>query len=224
MSTPAVVRPPLDIDIVTTLDVGPGGLDRYRELVGDRSGPLIKYRQGSLTLVSPSHLHECSAERLDGFIKAICSELDIDYHATATTLYRRPGLDSGIEADKTYYIGQEMSLRGVTRDLDLSVDPPPDLAAEIVVTHNPEKSLAICQELGIPEVWVYWVKRGLLEFLHLGPDGTYRSAMTSMVFPFLAPADVLPWLDPQTSEPDNRWERRLRAWVRAELAPRRAPS
>src|SRR4051812_17623905 len=100
MSAPTLREIDLDIDMVTTLEVVPGGLDLYLELVGDCHGPLIKYRHGSLTLVSPSPSHERGAERLDGMVKAICAELDVDYKAMASTLFRRNDLDSGIEADK----------------------------------------------------------------------------------------------------------------------------
>jgi Uma2 family endonuclease len=43
-------------------------------------------------------------------------------------------------------------VRGVTGYIDLTVYPPPDLAIEVVVTHSPAKSLAVCRELGVPEV------------------------------------------------------------------------
>ena len=62
LETPDVTEPITDVDMVTTLEVGPGGLDRYLDLVGDRRNPLIKYHGGSLTLVSPSHKHERGAE------------------------------------------------------------------------------------------------------------------------------------------------------------------
>jgi Uma2 family endonuclease len=144
--------PAIEIDMVTDLDIGPGGVDRYLELVGDHAGPLIKYRRGRLTLVSPSHEHERGAERLDGVVKAICAELDIDYYASSSTLFRQPDLDSGIEADKTYYVAHEPDVRGVKGGIDLAIYPPPDLVVEVVITHNPAKSLAICRELGVPEV------------------------------------------------------------------------
>ncbi len=155
-----------DVDMVTTLEIGQGGLDRYLNLVGDRRNPLIKYRDGSLTLVSPSRRHERGSDRIDGLIKEICAVLNIDYQATASTLFRRPGLDHGIEADKTYYLEHERDIRGLEDedDIDLTVYPPPDLAVEVVATHNPGKSLAICRELRIPEVWVYWVRRRMPEF------------------------------------------------------------
>ena len=218
LEAPAVLG---DVDMVTTLDIGPGRLDRYLDLVGDRRNPLIKYREGSLTLVSPSQKHERGAERIDGLIKGVCAVLGIGYRSTASTLYRRPGFDHGVEADKTYYIEHEPAVRGVDEEIDLTVYPPPDLAVEVVVTHNPAKSLAVCQELGVPEVWVYRVKRRSLEFLHLDAQGRYVPAQSSRSFSFLTPADVLPWIESQTDEPDNLWESRLRAWVRDELAPRR---
>lgn len=222
LEAPAVAEDVTGIDMVTTLEIGPNGLDRYLELVGDRRNPLIKYHEGSLTLVSPSQRHERGAERIDGVIKGVCAVLGIDYHATASTLYRRPGRDHGIEADKSYYIANEPAVRDIEEeDIDLSVYPPPDLVVESVATHEVRKSLVICRELGVPEVWVYRVRQRSLEFLHLDAQGQYQAAPASRAFPFLTPADVLPWVRHTPGEPDNLWEARLRAWVGAELAPRR---
>jgi Uma2 family endonuclease len=212
-----------DIDRVTMLNIGPNGLDRYLELVGDRCNPLIKYRDGRLTLVSPSQRHERGADRLDDLIKMVCDELGIDSRATASTLYRRPGMDHGLEADKTYYVAHEPDVRGVAGDIDLTIHPPPDLAIEVVVSHSPVKSLEVCRELGVAEVWVYWTAAGELEFWHLDPSGQYVSATASRAFPFLSPADVLPWVEAISEEPDRLWRGRLRKWVCAELAPRLDP-
>src|SRR4051812_48732706 len=223
MSAPTLRELDLDIDMVMTLHVGPGGLDRYLELVEDRAGPLIKYRQGSLTLVSPSPSHERGADRLDGMVKAICAELDVDYKAMASTLFRRLDLDSGIEADKAYYIAHQAAVRVVEGDIDLTICPPPDLMIEVVVSHGPTKSLAICRELGVPEVWIYWARKGTLEFLHLDAEGRYSPQPVSRAFPSLTPGDVLPWIESSGEEPDNRWTRRLRTWVREVLTPRREP-
>jgi Uma2 family endonuclease len=212
---------PPGIDMVITLDIGPNGLDRYLELVGDRRIPLIKYHEGSLTLVSPSYKHERGAERIDGVIKAICAVLVINYRATASTLFRRSDRDHGIEADRSYYIASEPAIRGIEDEIDLTVYPPPDLMIEAVATHSPGEALAICREMGVPEVWVYWVRRKLLQFLHLDDQGQYQARPSSRAFPFLTPTDILPWVLETTSELDNLWETRLRAWVREELAPRR---
>lgn len=210
-----------DVDMVTELYLGPGGLDAYLKLVGDGKNPLIKYRNGSLTLMSPSQRHERGAERIDDLIKAVCDELGIDSRATASTLFRRPGMDHGIEADKTYYIEHEHAVREAAGDIDLSAYPPPDLAVEVAATHDPAKSLAVCRELGIPEVWIYRVRQRSLEFLVLDEQGHFVAGKASRAFPFLTAADVLPWVESSDEEPDRLWRRRLRAWVREELGGRR---
>src|SRR5262249_34849615 len=71
------------MDLVIELEIGPGNLDRFLELVGEEPGPRIKFLNGSLTLVSPSARHERGVDRLDPVIKAVCDELDIHYFATA---------------------------------------------------------------------------------------------------------------------------------------------
>lgn len=212
--------PPMG-DMVITLELGDGGLDGYLELVGDRSGPLIKCLDGSLTLVSPSHQHERGESRLDDFVKVVCDELEIDHRTARSTLLRPPGkLNDGIEPDSCYYIQHEADARHAGDHLDLSQIPPPDLLVEVVVSHGPSKSLDICLLLGVPEVWVHHPRSGKLQFLIL-QDGRYAGRTRSRCFPFLAPADVLPWLISPEDEPDNRWRRRLRDWVREVLAPRR---
>lgn len=212
------------VDMVMTLDIGPWGLDRFLALVGDRRGPRIKYRDGSLTLVSPSRKHERSSDRIDDLIKAVCVGRNVPILPTASTLFRAPGRDHGIETDQSYYVAHEPALRNLeAEETDLSAYPPPDLVVEVVVSNPPEKSLAICREMGVPEVWVYRERKRALEFLHLGPDGRYAPSEASRSFPFLAPADILPWLDPPAGEDYLAWEARLRAWVRDELAPRRQP-
>jgi Uma2 family endonuclease len=43
-------------------------------------------------------------------------------------------------------------MRGKT-DIDLAVDPPPDLVAEIDVTHRSLDREAIYAAMGVPEIW-----------------------------------------------------------------------
>ena len=43
------------------------------------------------------------------------------------TTFRREDLEKGLEPDQCYYITNEPKIRGKL-ELDLSVDPPPDLA------------------------------------------------------------------------------------------------
>ena len=212
-----------DADMVVHLGpVGWEGLEAYLKMIGDRRGPLIRYRDGNLTLVTPSPLHEHRSDRLDGVVKAIAVELDISCEPTGSTLFKRRDRDQGIEPDESYYIEHEAAVRGNEEKIDLTVSPPPDLAIEVVVTNPAAKSLAICRRLGVPEVWVHDVPRSKMAFLHLDATGQYVEAPTSRAFPFLASSELLPWVQSPGPEPYIQWERRLRAWVRDVLGPRHA--
>jgi len=212
---------PPDVDMVITLDVGAGGLDRYLALVGDRRGPRIRCLNGSLTLVSPSPLHERSTERLDAVIQTLGEELEIAFLPFDSTLLRPSGQTNvGLEPDKCYDIAHEAEARAAGDDLDLSRCPPPDLAVEVVVSHGPTRALALCKEMGIPEVWLYRPRGPRLEFLHLQGSG-YKAKDHSRSFPCLKPSDLLPWLKVDPNESYIAWKRRLRAWIANELAPRR---
>jgi Uma2 family endonuclease len=211
-------------DMVIELEIGPGNLDGFLEVVGEERGPRIKYLEGRLTLLSPSEDHERAADRLDALIKGVCVVLGIGYRAYGSTLFRRPGLDHGIEPDKSYYVQNCDSVKG--REIDLEIDPPPDLVVEIVVSHGAAKAMAICRGLRVPEVWVYHVRPPRLEIFHRKTTGkragNYAPADASLALPFLRPDEVATWLS-EGEEDDGAFDRRLREWVRSELAPRFLP-
>lgn len=58
----------------------------------------------------------------------------------------------GLEADECYWIQNESQMRG-KKEFDLDVDPPPDLALEIDITHSSLDRMAIYAGLKILEVW-----------------------------------------------------------------------
>ena len=217
-----LVSPSLDEESssVTLLDIGWEGFEAVAAMKGDRKYPRLIYAEGSLTLVSPSSAHERGGDRLDQFIKIICYELGVAYEATGATRYRRKDLERGIEGDKTYYIANEAVISENQEEVDLNVDPPPDLAIEVELTHPARDGVEIWRQLGVPEVWVHRPRRPSLTFLLLDPGRAYVESDTSRSFPFLSPSDVLGWIVPTKGERTLDWERRLRAWVRDELGPR----
>jgi len=221
MEPAAEARPEVRGDTVTTIDVGPHGLDAFLKAVQRLPGRL-RYRDGRVTLVSPSYPHERGNDHLDDIVEMICDELDIDYSAAASTLYQRDDLDRGIEPDQSYYIAHQGAIHEVEKGVDLRLYPPPDLVIEVVWSHSARVALEILQAMGVPEVWLYNVSARALQFLHLDDAGTYQPQTRSRAFPFLTTEDVLEQLrSGPANEPHNRWKRRLRAWVRDVLGPRR---
>ncbi len=205
--------------VVALTDLSWDDFEALARMKGERHHPRLLYRQGSLTLVSPSQRHEQAEDRLDSIVKAVTCELDIPCTATGATLFRRRDLDHGIEGDKTYYIANHpVACR--EQEIDLNVDPPPDLAIEVEVTHPAAEAVETWRRLGVPEVWVFEDRRGALRILHLDPGGHYRDASTSRAFPFLTAGEIQEWVARPRNEAESRWERQLRDWVRNELARR----
>ena len=87
-------------------------------------------------------------------------------------------------------------------ELDLKVDPPPDLAVEAVVSHGPKQALEIYRRLGVPEVWVC-TSRALTIF-RIGEDGTYAVTAESHALPTLRAEEIFDWADQPLFTNDRR--------------------
>ena len=59
----------------------------------------------------------------------------------------------GVEGDQTYYFANAARVRG-KKKIDLRRDPPPDLAIEVVVTHDADEAVEVYRRFRVPEVWV----------------------------------------------------------------------
>ncbi len=62
---------------------------------------------------------------------------------------RRKG--AGKEPDNAFYIGENERRMRKNKTLDLTVDPPPDVAIEVDNTRNSKRALAIYARVGVPE-------------------------------------------------------------------------
>lgn len=219
----SLIEPPasaVEMAVVLT-DIGWDGFETFVNLMGDRRFPRVLYANRSLTLVSPSLLHEHGSDRLDTVVRAVTYELDLPCQPTGSTLLRRRDLARGIMGDRTYYLANEARVRARLRnqeELDLNIDPPPDLAIEVEITHPAAGALETWRLLGVPEVWVYYGLRQVLTIFHLDGHGRYVEAPASLVFPFLTALEIQVWVAQPQTESETRWERRFRTRVRDELA------
>src|SRR5262249_18217718 len=160
------------------------------------------------------------AQLLGFFIPQVADELEVDYEPLGMTTWKRPDMEKGLESDQCYYIQNEAIVRQ-KEELDLEVDPPPDLAVEVDITSSSLSRMGIYAELRVPEVWRYDGPR--LTMYQLQPDGQYRPCETSLSFPGLHPADVERFLEMGRTMAKRQWARAIGDWVRNELIPRRNP-
>jgi Uma2 family endonuclease len=137
--------------------------------------------------------------------------------AGRTTTHKRSDLDRGTEPDQCYWFRENARRMVGKRQLDLNVDPPPDLVIEVDVTSSSLKRLPMFAAMEIPEVWR--LVGETLEFLHIQPDGTYQPHDLSRNFPSVPAADVARFLDLGRGQEETAWVRSFRAHIRERRAP-----
>jgi Uma2 family endonuclease len=184
--------------------------------LGDRPVRLT-YDRGNLELMSPSFEHETYAYLLGRFLDILTLELKIPMKACRSTTFRRQDLDRGLEPDNCYYLRHAAQLRG-RREIELTRDPPPDLAIEIDITRSSLDRMGIYAALGVPELWRF--DGEALQAYRLGAGGGYEPSAQSLAFPFLPLAEVVPFLHQGlTAADDTGVAEAFLAWVRQRILP-----
>jgi Uma2 family endonuclease len=156
----------------------------YTQLLREVGNRAIRmtFNEGELEIMSPLPEHEKYKKRIGRMIEIISLESNIPMEPLGSTTFALEDLLKGLEADECYYIQHSAEIRGKKR-LNLTIDPPPDLAVEVDITSRSIRREPIYAALGVPEIWRFANSR--LAILHLGAKGTYRTASRSKSFPFL---------------------------------------
>lgn len=123
-------------------------------------------------------------------------------------------MQNGIEPDQCFYIQNEAKIRG-KREIDLNVDPPPDLAVEIDNTSDSRLRFNSYQGLGVSELWRY---DGEVLYINLLQQGKYIQSSISRNFPKIPIIDVIPqFIEMSKTTGRNPTLRSFRNWVREQL-------
>jgi len=195
--------------------IGWKGYETLLDLLGDRAIRLT-YDRGSVEFMTTSQEHEQFGYLLGRVVDVLTEELYLPCICVGKTTWRREILDRGLEADDCFYLANAPRVRG--KKVDLSVDPPPDLAIEVEISRSALDRMGIYAALRVPEVWRY--DGETLRVERLQEDRTYVTSETSLSFPFLPLDEVVRFLKQGESMDHGDWRRQFRAWVRDELVPR----
>jgi Uma2 family endonuclease len=177
--------------------------------IGDR--PIrMTFDDGSLEIMSPLPKHEKWKTRIGRMIEILSLELNIPVEPLGSTTFRRKDRRKGLEPDECYYIRHAADIRGKDR-LNLKVDPPPDLAVEVDITHRSIDREPVYAALGIPELWRF--AHPELTVLLLNADGKYQSSSQSASLPFLPMDTFKAFLLRLEAEEQTAVLREFRDWV-----------
>jgi Uma2 family endonuclease len=193
--------------------------ETYERLLGDLEDRRLRltYDCGTLEIMSPSQAHERVKHVIARMIEAMTEVLEIPLQGGGSTTWRRRDLEKGLEPDECYWVQNESEVCG-RLELDLRVDPPPDLAIEVDVYSPSLDRLKIYGALGVPEVWRW--KDGCIEVHLRQPDGSFTMGARSACFPWLPMDEFRTWLDRGLTERETPWIRAFRGWIRQSLPAR----
>ncbi len=181
--------------------------------VGDRH-IFVTYDRGRLELMSPSFRHDKRARYIGLLVNVLAEELRIPIQGGGSTTFRREDLDRGLEPDQCFYVANANRILG-KEELDLSVDPPPDLAIEVEITLRAIKRVPIYESLGIPELWRDDGEH--VRVFKLSAAGRYEETAKSLGFPMLPPHQIDRLLGLATGMDEMNWTRTVREWVKMHL-------
>jgi Uma2 family endonuclease len=196
--------------------IGWEGYEALLKLIGD-GRTRVTYDRGDAELMSPLYQHENFKKLFGRLIETLTEEQGIPCIGAGSTTWRKQSADRGLEPDECYYLANAGRVAG-RLELDLTVDPPPDLAVEIEITRGTLDRMGVYAALGIPEVWRF--DGDTLYIVLLQPDQTYRHAEVSRVLPAITADEVTHWIGLGRTMDHTVWGRQFRAWVRDEVLPR----
>jgi Uma2 family endonuclease len=183
------------------------------EELGEHRGTRVAYDNGLLEIMAPLPEHESDKEIIGDLLKALLEELDIEFLTLGSTTFKNAAMLKGIEPDQCFYIQHEAAVRGKKR-LDLTVDPPPDLALEVDITSrtHPETYAA----LGVPELWR---RVGQTIRIYQLQAGEYIEVENSPTLPNLPLQAAIPtYVEQSRVQGRNQAMRAFRLWIRGRLA------
>ena len=188
--------------------------DEYENLlaeVGDDSNARISYDNGKLEIMSPSRKHELYKGLISRLVDVLTEELNLEYVSFGAMTWRRKPKAKGTEADECFYI-QNFSRVADKDEINLEIDPPPDLVIEVDIYHDSSSKFSIYAALGVPEIWQH--DGSEIHFYRLS-ENEYQEISQSVCFPFLSAQVLTQFLTPAEGKGMNAIKRAFRAWVQA---------
>lgn len=162
--------------------------ETFLELADSRSGsvPRMTFDQGMLELMTPRRQHEAIGCLIGRIVETYSEARGIEILSCASTTFKRPDLDRAFEPDESYYIAHADHIRPKD-EVDLQIDPPPDLVIEVEITSSAIAKLRLFAAMGVPEVWRHDGNRLAM----LGLEGAaYGPLVSSLGLPGLTAAMI----------------------------------
>lgn len=138
--------------LVTIPDVSWQEFEEILQELGEARGSRMSYSQGVLEIMAPLPDHERAIVLNSQIVVRLLDHQERPWESLRSTTLKRELMKAGVEPDDCFYIQNYQAVIGKDR-LDLTVDPPPDLAIE--ADYTSKTRLSAYAALGVPELWIY---------------------------------------------------------------------
>lgn len=177
----------------------------------------LTYDRGKLEMMNPLEEHERCHKLIESLILLVADELHLQVVGYPAPTLKRSDLSIGTEPEAAYYI-QTAALMQSQTEIDLAVDPPPDLILEVELSRSEINKFALYAQLGVREVWRYISKPGdhFLKgnfFIHSLQGDRYLEDDYGLAFPFLSAGRILQFIDQSDAIGLMPALRDLRHWI-----------
>jgi Uma2 family endonuclease len=187
--------------------------ETYERLLQERGhspGTRFFYDAGELEIMVVYIGHEEPNRTLAALAEITALETALDFIRAGGTTFKREDVAKGFEPDSSYYFRQARLVRG-KREIDLTVDPPPELVIEVAITRSSLNRFPVFAAIGVPEVWRY---DGDRVHFHALAGKKYRMIEESIVLPPMTASQATIFLEFNRRETAAAWDRAVREWIR----------
>jgi len=182
---------------------------RLLDQIGDQH-LFVTYDRGRLEIMSPSRKHDKNGRMLAFIVPFIAERLGLEVDGSGSTTFRREDLERGLEPDECFYVANEPAVRG-KEEIDLSIDPPPDLVIEVEISRRLLDRQGIYAAMGVPELWCFDGER--LRILTLDQSRHYSDATRSACFSGIQAEELVKIVKLGWTMGQVQWLKEVRAWA-----------
>ena len=189
--------------------------DTYERLItehGERCGTRFTYDEGVLQIMVISSRHERPNRRLATLVEVLAEEWALDIEQLGSMTFKRKDLQKGFEPDSCFYLQHADAIRE-REEIDLAIDPPPDLSIEVDITSGSLNRFPIFAAVGIPEVWRFDGNKVAIFRLE---SGGYVESTNSVAFQAITGEILTQFLDDSQNLKSTAWLKRVREWARSQ--------
>ncbi len=190
--------------------------NEYEQLLEElieHPGLRISYDKGRVEIISPTYEHEMYKGFCTSMARILSKELGVPVETAGATTYKSKQLMKGSEPDESFYVQHARAIIG-KRQIDLSVDPPPDVVVEIDITSESLGKFPIYAAFGVPEIWRYNGEHA--QIYHL-VNQSYIEAARSLAFTCLTAQALTDFIEQSKTEGQSAALAAFRQWVRTKI-------